>query len=202
MFKTSISAVSLPTHDGGVWRASLLFAPVVLLGFGLLYCLVATGVASTLFPVQASGSLIAHDDRVIGSVLVAQPFTAARYFQPRPSAANYDPMAAAGSNQARTNPGLNQRIADTRKQVATRDGIAEADVALDLLTQSGSGLDPHVSVAAARQQVARVARARGWSEARVERLLNTQIEPRQFGLLGQTRVNVLKLNLALDAVAP
>lgn len=198
----SVSAVPSdprPLRDDGAWRASLALAAIVLLGFGLLYSLVATGIAGMLFPAQAAGSLLERDGRVVGSALVAQPFAGAEYFQPRPSAAKYDPMAAAGSNQARSNPELIQRIADTRRAVAERDGIAAADVAPDLPTQSGSGLDPHVSVAAARQQVARVARARGLPEARVQALLDAAIEPRQFGVLGQPRVNVLELNLALDA---
>lgn len=197
---TPASAESLPLHDGGAWRAALALAPVVLLGFGLLYSLLATGIAGALFPAQAGGSLLERDGRVVGSALVAQPFADARYFQPRPSAAGYDPMAAAGSNQARSNPALLERIAGTRKAVALRDGVAGELVAADLLTQSGSGLDPHVSVAAARQQVARVARARGLPEAKVRALLDAQVEPRQFGVLGQPRVNVLALNLALDAV--
>ncbi|MFT4249282.1 MAG: potassium-transporting ATPase subunit KdpC [Pseudomonas sp.] len=199
MSMTPITAEPLPLRDSGAWRASLALAPVVLLGFGLLYSLAATGITGALFPAQATGSLVERDGRVVGSTLVAQPFADARYFQPRPSAAKYDPMAAAGSNQARSNPELVQRIADTRKAVAARDGVAEDAVAGDLVTQSGSGLDPHVSVAAARQQVARVARARGLPEARVRALLDAQVEPRQFGVLGQSRVNVLRLNLALDA---
>ena len=198
MDKTSALGTSLPLHDGGAWRASLVLASVVLLGFGLLYSLVATGITGAIFPVQARGSLIEHDGRVVGSALVAQPFVGARYFQPRPSAAKYDPMAAAGSNQARSNPDLIERIAQTRKAVAARDGIAEDEVADDLLTESGSGVDPHVSVAAAREQVARVARERGLPVAQVQALLEAHIEPPQFGLLGQPRVNVLMLNLALD----
>jgi K+-transporting ATPase ATPase C chain len=201
MSKTPISTDVLPLHDGGAWRASLVLAPVILLGFGLLYSLASTGITGMLFPHQSTGSLVERNGVVIGSALVAQPFAAAGYFQPRPSAAKYDPTAAAASNQARSNPELIQRIADTRKAVAARDGIAEADVADDLLTQSGSGLDPHISVAAARQQVTRVAQARGWPEARVSALVDSAIEPPQFGVLGQPRVNVLKLNLALDAQA-
>ncbi|WP_434030471.1 potassium-transporting ATPase subunit KdpC [[Pseudomonas] boreopolis] len=197
---SDVSSGSRPLRDTGAWRASLAMALVILLGFGLAYSLVATGIAGAAFPRQATGSLIERDGRVVGSALVAQPFADAKYFQPRPSAAKYDPMSAAGSNQARSNPELVQRIADTRKAVAARDGVAEAEVATDLLTQSGSGLDPHISVAAARQQVARVARARGWPEARVRALLDAQAEQRQFGVLGQPRVNVLALNLALDAV--
>jgi len=181
------------------WRAALLL-PLLVLGAALLYSLLATVVAGALFPAQADGSLLQQrDGRVLGSALVAQPFAAPGYFQPRPSGAKFDPMAAAGSNQARSNPELLKRIADARASVAARDGVAPAQVADDLLTQSGSGMDPDISVAAAQQQVARVAKARGLPEARVAALVAAQTQPRQFGVLGQPRVNVLALNLALDA---
>ncbi|MBB4128022.1 K+-transporting ATPase ATPase C chain [Xanthomonas translucens] len=180
------------------WRAALVL-PLLVLGAALLYALLATVVAGALFPAQADGSLLQRDGRVLGSALVAQPFAAPGYFQPRPSAAKFDPMAAAGSNQARSNPELHKRIADARASVAARDGVAPAQVADDLLTQSGSGMDPDISVAAARQQVARVAKARGLPEADVAALVAAQTQPRQFGVLGQPRVNVLALNLALDA---
>ena len=180
------------------WRAALLL-PLLVLGAALLYSLLATVVAGALFPAQADGSLLQRDGRVLGSALVAQPFAAPGYFQPRPSGAKFDPMAAAGSNQARSNPELQKRIADARASVAARDGVAPAQVADDLLTQSGSGMDPDISVAAAQQQVARVAKARGLPEARVAALVAAQTQPRQFGVLGQPRVNVLALNLALDA---
>ncbi|KFA32023.1 potassium-transporting ATPase subunit C, partial [Xanthomonas vasicola pv. musacearum NCPPB 4384] len=130
--------------------------------------------------------------------LVAQPFTDARYFQPRPSAAKYDLTAASGSNQARSNPDLLARIATTRAQVAKRDGIAPEAVPGELLTQSGSGLDPHLSPAGAQVQIRRVATARGLPEQRVAALVQAATEAPQFGLLGQPRVNVLALNLALD----
>lgn len=182
-------------------RAPLLFAITILLLFGLLYSLLGASLGRMLFPAQAQGSLIERDGKVVGSALVAQPFADARYFQPRPSAANYDPMAAAGSNQARSNPELHKRIAEATLAVAERDGIAPAQVPNDLATQSGAGIDPHVSPMGARVQVARVARARDLDPAAVERLVDDAIEPKQFGVLGQPRVNVLRLNLALDAMA-
>ncbi|MEG3789287.1 potassium-transporting ATPase subunit KdpC [Lysobacter sp. CCNWLW3] len=180
-------------------RAPLLFALLVLLGFGLLYSLVGTALGRLAFPWQATGSLAMQDGQARGSTLVAQPFADARYFQPRPSAANYDPMAAAGSNQARSNPDLRKRIAETAAAVAARDGIALAEVPAELTTQSGGGLDPHLSPRAAQVQVARVAKARGLSAAEVDAMVVAHTQPRQFGLLGEPRVNVLELNLALDA---
>lgn len=185
----------------GLWRASLALALITLLGFGLSYSLLATGAGRLLFPVQAAGSLIEHDGRVIGSVLVAQPFADDRYFRPRPSAANYDAMALAGSNLARTNPDLRMRIDAARAAVAAREGVTPADVPGDLVTASGSGIDPHLSPAAVRIQIARVARARGLTVGEVERVVDAQTEPPQWGILGAPRINVLTLNRALDAQA-
>lgn len=185
----------------GALRPSLILAAVSLLGFGLLYSLAGTGLGRVLFPDQATGSLIEHDGRVIGSSLVAQPFADDRYFQPRPSAANYDTMALAGSNQARTNPDLRARIDEARAAVAAREQVAPSDVPGDLVTQSGGGIDPHLSPAAVRIQIARVARARGVDAARVEALVVAHTEAPQFGVLGAPRINVLELNLALDAQA-
>ena len=189
---------SLTLRDDGVLRGSLALAVFTLFGLGLAYSLIATGITGALFSEQATGSLMRVDARVVGSALVAQPFTDARYFQPRPSAAKYDLTAAAGSNQARSNPDLLARIATTRAQVAARDGIAPEAVPGELLTQSGSGLDPHLSPAGAQVQIRRVAAARGWPEQRVAALVQATTEAPQFGLLGQPRVNVLALNLALD----
>jgi K+-transporting ATPase ATPase C chain len=184
-----------------LWRASLALALITLLGFGLSYSLLATGAGRLLFPAQAVGSLLERDGRVIGSALVAQPFADDRYFRPRPSAANYDAMALSGSNQARTNPDLRARIDAARAAVAAHEGVAPADVPGDLLTASGSGIDPHLSPAAVRIQIARVARARGWPVAEVERLVAAQLEAPQGVVLGAPRINVLALNLALDAQA-
>ena len=186
------------TSSTNVWRASLMLALVTLLGFGLLYSLAATGIGGLLFPAQAKGSLIERDGRVIGSSLVAQPFADDGYFQSRPSAAGYDVMALAGSNQARTNPDLRARIDEARAAVAAREGVAPADVPGDLVTQSGGGIDPHLSPEAIRIQIARVARARGVDAAVIERLVAEHSEGKQFGLFGEPRVNVLELNLALD----
>lgn len=186
------------TAAAPVWRPALVLAGVTLLGFGLLYSLAGAGLGRMLFPHQATGSLIERDGKVIGSSLVAQPFADDRYFQPRPSAAKYDVMALAGSNQARTNPDLRSRIDEARAAVAAREGVAPDAVPSDLVTQSGGGIDPHLSPAAVQIQVARVARARGLPVGEVERLVAAHTESPQFGLLGAPRINVLELNLALD----
>lgn len=180
-------------------RAPLLFAVVILVVFGLLYSLAGTALGRLLFPAQASGSLVEREGRVAGSTLVAQPFADARYFQPRPSAANYDPMAAAGSNLARSNPDLRKRVEEAIAAVAAREGIAPSEVPMELVTQSGGGMDPHITPAGARVQVARVAKARGLDVAIVEQAVDAATEVPQFGVLGQPRINVLLLNLALDA---
>ena len=187
-------------HRGGAWRPAIVFAGVVLAGFGLLYSLAGAGLGRALFPAQAQGSLIVRDGTVAGSALVSQPFAGDRYFAPRPSAASYDPMAAAGSNQSRTNPDMRKRVDEAIAVVAAREGVSPAEVPGDLVTQSGGGLDPHISPAAARIQVARVARVRGLEVAVVERAVAAHTEAPQYGLLGQPRVNVLRLNLALDAL--
>lgn len=186
---------NVPLQSHGALRPALAMAAIALLGFGGLYSLVATGIGSTLFPSQAAGSIVVRDGKPVASLLVAQPFSDARYLQPRPSAANYDLMAAAGSNQARTNPEAQARIALARNTIAARDGVAPAAVADDLVTQSGSGLDPHISVVGAAQQVARIAQARNLSPAVVRVALANATE----GSLGSPAyVNVVKVNLALD----
>jgi K+-transporting ATPase ATPase C chain len=192
-------STSISTIDDRIpLRSALVYMLVTLIGFGLLYSLAGAMLGRALFPHTATGSLIERDGKTLGSELVAQPFSDARYFQPRPSAANYDPMAAAGSNAARTNPDMRKRVNEALAAVAAREGIRPEQVPGDLVTTSGSGMDPHVSPEAAQVQVARVAKARGLDVAEVQGMVATYTEPRQFGLLGEPRVNVLKLNLALD----
>lgn len=186
-------------HEGGPLRAPIVFSLLILMGMGLLYSLAGTALGRMLFPRQATGSMLVVGGNAVGSSLVAQAFTGARYFHPRPSAARYDPMAAAGSNQARSNPDLRMRIEKATSAVAQRDGIAPDEVPAELTTQSGGGLDPHVSPAGAQVQIARVARARGLAPATVAALVERHVEPPQFGVLGQPRVNILALNLDLDA---
>lgn len=188
-------------NDKGLLRGSIGLAVIVLLGFGLLYPLAGVGLGQALFPEQANGSLIVRDGKVLGSSLVAQPFQDTRYFQARPSAGGYDPMAAGGSNQARTNPELRSRIEAARLHMAQREGIDPAAVPGDLVTQSGGGFDPHISPQAAEIQVQRVAQARGLPRSMVDALVAQNTQAPQLGLLGQPRVNVLTLNLALDAIA-
>lgn len=198
--RDATTSFDAPLHRGGAWRPAIVFAGAALAGFGLLYSLAGAGLGRALFPVQAQGSLIERDGTVVGSALVPQPFVGDRYFASRPSAAGYDPMAAAGSNQSRTNPDMRKRVNEAIAAIAAREGVAPADVPGDLVTQSGGGLDPHISPAAARIQIARVAKARGLDVAVVERLVAAQTEAPQYGVLGQPRVNVLRLNLALDAL--
>ena len=180
-------------------RGAIAFTVLILLGFGLLYSLVGAVLGRALFPHQATGSIVTVEGRARGSELVAQPFADARYFQPRPSAAGYDPMAAAGSNLARSNPDLRKRIGELTREVSRREGIAPSRVPADLVTQSGSGLDPHLSPAAVQVQIARVAKARGLGDAEVAVLVARHVEAPTWGVLGEPRVNVLELNLALDA---
>jgi K+-transporting ATPase ATPase C chain len=184
-----------------VWKTSIRFTLVTALLLGLGYPLVVTGIASVVFPHQAGGSLILKDGQVIGSELLAQSFTSDRYFHPRPSAAGngYDATASSGSNLAQSSKTLVTRIqGDIDKLAAQNPG---KPVPIDLVTTSASGLDPDITPDAAFYQAARVAKARNLSEESVRSLIEQQITPRQLGLLGEPRVNVLVLNLALDKLA-
>ncbi len=170
---------------------------------GLLYPLAMTGVAQVLFPHQANGSLLTRNGRVIGSSLIAQDFTSAKYFQPRPSAAGngYNAMDSSFSNLGPTSRTLMQRVAaDVKQQLARDPGLRLGGVPVDMVTTSGSGLDPDITVANALAQAPRVAAARGISLQQVLTLVRQHTTGRQFGFLGERRVNVLELNLALDAV--
>lgn len=192
--------VGAAVSDKGLLRGSTGLAVFALVGLGLLYPLAGVGLGQALFPDSANGSLIERNGKVIGSSLVAQPFEDSRYFQSRPSAASFDPMAVAGSNQARTNPDLRKRIDEARSAAAEREGIAPSGVPSDLVTQSGGGIDPHISPQSAAIQVDRVALARGIDRVAVESMVAQHTQDKQLGLLGQPRVNVLQLNLALDAM--
>lgn len=189
-----------PVDDGGLLRGALGLALVAMAGFGFVYPMLGVGLGQLLFAHGANGSLIERDGRVLGSSLVAQPFAADGYVQPRPSAADYDAMAVSGSNEARSNPELRARIDAARATVAQREHVSPDAVPGDLLTQSGGGIDPHISPEAAALQIDRVAAARGLDAATVRAEVEAHVEPRQFGVLGQPRVNVLRLNLALDAL--
>jgi K+-transporting ATPase ATPase C chain len=181
---------------------------------GVIYPFVTTGVASVLFPYQARGSLIERDGKVIGSALIGQNFTEARYFQGRPSAtvaadpadpsktiaAPYNAANTGGSNLGPTSKALIERMtSDVEALKPQNPGVR---VPIDLVTTSASGLDPDISPEGALFQLPRVAKARGLPEARIRELVERQIEGRTFGILGEPRVNVLALNLALDALKP
>jgi K+-transporting ATPase ATPase C chain len=169
---------------------------------GLIYPLAITGIAQVLFPGAANGSLVKVNGRVVGSSLIAQDFTAAKYFQPRPSAAGtgYDAMASSASNLGPTSRVLVDRVkASVGKQIAQNPGLRPGAVPVDMVTASGSGLDPDITVANARAQAPRVAAARGMSLPSVLALVARNTTGRQLGFLGEPRVNVLRLNLALDA---
>ena len=167
---------------------------------GFLYSATVTGLGQLLFPAQANGSLIELDGKILGSSLVAQPFTDPKYFQPRPSAANYDPMAMAGSNMARTNPELTKIIEQRIADIEARYHIEGRQIPSDLVTASGSGIDPEISLKSAMIQVQRVAEARHLSDQQVIELIQEYTLKPTFGVLGQERINVLELNLALDQI--
>lgn len=160
----------------------------------IAYPLIVTGIGQIAFPAQANGSLVKSGDAIVGSALLAQKFTSAKYFWPRPSAADYGTVASGASNQGFTSR-KNLDAIDERR------AVLGANAPADLLTASGSGLDPDISPAAARFQIARVATARGLSPEAVARIVEATTRAPQFGFLGQARINVLALNRALDAGA-
>jgi K+-transporting ATPase ATPase C chain len=170
---------------------------------GVIYPLVVTGLAQWWFPRQANGELIHSGGKLVGSRLLGQPFTAAGYFHSRPSAAGsagYDASNSTGSNLAPTNKALIDRVSASVQSLQAEN--PNSSIPADLATASGSGLDPHISPAAADFQVPRIARERGMSEQHVSALVKKHTEQRDFGFLGEPRVNVLELNLDLDAVHP
>ncbi len=194
------TATQAPPGKHSVWRTSILYTAITTLLFGIGYPLVVTLLAGALFPHKAAGSLILKDGQVIGSELLAQSFTSDRYFHPRPSAAGngYDATSSGGSNLAQSNAKLVHRIQ------GYIDNLAAANpgkpVPIDLVTTSGSGLDPDITPDAAFYQAPLVAKARGLNEDRLRALIEKHIAGRQLGFLGEPRVNVLELNLDVDTL--
>lgn len=179
-------------------RASIGLTVVALGLCGFVYSSAATGLGQLSFPEQANGSMLIENNQVLGSRLVAQPFQQVQYFQARPSAAHYDPMNMAASNMARTNPELQHIVAERMDKIARLDKIEKSKIPADLVTASGSGIDPDISVQSAMIQVKRVAKARHLTEENVAQLVQEYTTQPTFGIFGQARVNVLALNLALD----
>ncbi len=188
----------------GQFLPALRMLVVLSLLTGVVYPYLVTGIAQLAFPRTANGSLISGDGKVVGSTLIGQPFDDPKYFWSRPSATSphaYNAGASSGSNQGPRNPALADAVKDRIKALRDADPDSKAPVPVDLVTASGSGLDPDISVAAALYQVHRVAKARGMAEDKVRALVSESTLGRTFGLLGEPRVNVLNLNLALDRSA-
>jgi potassium-transporting ATPase KdpC subunit len=181
---------------------AVLMTLVTTLLFGLLFPLVTTGLAQILFPRQANGELLTRNGHIVGSRLIGQSFTSAGYFHSRPSAAGtgYDAGNSGGSNLGPTNQALIARIQQDADRLQVEN--PSSSIPVDLLTTSGSGLDPHISPEAAEFQVPRIAKERSLSEDVVREAIRQHTESRQFGFLGEARVNVLELNLTLDEISP
>jgi K+-transporting ATPase ATPase C chain len=188
----------------GQFLPALRMLVVLSLLTGVIYPYVVTGIAQLAFPRTANGSLISEGGKVVGSTLIGQSFDDPKYFWGRPSATSpqpYNAGASSGSNQGPRNPALADAVKDRIKALRDADPDSKAPVPVDLVTASGSGLDPDISVAAAMYQLHRVAKARGMPEDKVRALVDQSTRGRTFGVLGEPRVNVLELNLALDRPA-
>lgn len=198
---TATQTTATATTRHSVWMTAIRFTLLTALLLGIVYPLVLTGIAGLLFPNKAAGSLILKNGQVIGSELIAQSFTSDRYFHPRPSAAGngYDATSSGGSNMAQSNAKLVQRIQEDIDKLAAQN--PGKPVPIDMVTTSGSGLDPDITPDNAFYQAGRVAKSRGMTENQVRRLIQQHIEGRTLGLLGEPRVNVLELNLALNNTA-
>jgi potassium-transporting ATPase KdpC subunit len=185
-------------------RPAILSVLVLTLVAGMVFPLLLFVVGRALFPRQAEGSLLRRGGLTIGSRWIGQEFTRAEYFHPRPSAAGngYDATQSGGTNLGPNNPQLAESLQQFAEQYRRRNGLArDAKIPMDAVTRSASGLDPHISPANAALQIPRVARARGWNEETVRRLVAQHTDGRQLGFLGEPRVSVLELNLALDSLA-
>jgi K+-transporting ATPase ATPase C chain len=189
-----------PLNRFGQFAPAVRLMVLATLVLGLGYPLVVTGISQAALPSQANGSLVHRDGKVVGSTLIGQVYDDPSYFQGRPSAAGdgYDPLSTSASNLGLDSPELVTQVKERRAAAAKRDGTPPDDVAPDALMASGSGLDPQISPEYAAQQVARVARQRGVPESRVRALVEQHTSPRTLGFLGEARVQLLELNLALD----
>ncbi|HFF9857458.1 MULTISPECIES: potassium-transporting ATPase subunit KdpC [Serratia] len=184
-------------------RPALVMLILLTLITGIAYPLLTTGLAQLLFPSAANGSLLYRGDKAVGSALIGQNFTRADYFWGRPSATGdsaYNPLASAGSNLAATNPALDKAIAERAAQLRQANPAMSGPIPVDLLTASGSGLDPQISIAAAQYQLARVAAARHLPPEQIAKLIEDNTDRATPNFMGESVVNVLKLNLALDAL--
>jgi K+-transporting ATPase ATPase C chain len=183
-------------------KTGVLFTVVTMVLFGIVYHLVLWGIGQTLFPGQAEGSLIRRaDGTIVGSRLIAQPFTRAEYFHPRPSAVDYNAASTGGSNYGASNPDHLQSVRERLDAVMALEGVTAERVPSEMVTASGAGLDPHIPPAAAELQAARVAGARGLPIETVRELIRRHTQGPALGFLGRAGVNVLELNLALDAAS-
>jgi K+-transporting ATPase ATPase C chain len=198
--KSSVEApVNAPAHS--VWKTSILYTLITTVVLGLGYPLLLTALAEFVFPHKADGSLILRNGQVVGSELIAQSFTSDRYFHPRPSAAGngYDATSSGGSNLAQSNAKLAQRIQGDIDKLSKEN--PDKPVPIDMVTTSGSGLDPDITPDNAYFQAPRIAKARGLSEDAVRQLIEKHTAQRQLGVFGEPRVNVLELNLDLDSIS-
>jgi len=181
---------------------ALRFMLVLTILTGLVYPGLVTGICQLAFPAQANGSLVVRDGKVIGSVLIGQGFSKPEYFHPRPSSVSYDASNSGGSNLGPTNQALINRVKSSLENFRRENPEYAGPIPADLLTMSGSGLDPHISPAAALAQAERIAKARGVTVSAAQALVRAKTEGRALGLLGEPRANVLLLNLALDEQFP
>jgi potassium-transporting ATPase KdpC subunit len=182
-------------------KSAFLMLLLLTLLTGVVYPLLVTGIAQAVMPARANGSLIMHDGKPVGSALIGQPFSSPKYFWSRPSATSpypYNAASSSGSNLGPTNPAFTDAVAARVKALRDADPENQAPVPVDLVTASASGLDPEISLAAAQYQINRVAKARGLDGSKVQDLVAQYTQARQLGFLGEPRVNVLQLNLALD----
>lgn len=184
-------------HLSSTVRPALVVFAALTLVTGVAYPIVVWGASQTALSHKANGSFVEVDGKVVGSELIAQPFTGSEWFWPRPSAAGYNGAASSGSNLAPSNPALVEAVQGRVDALRAADAENDEPVPVDLVTTSGSGLDPHISPEAALYQAPRVAKARGLSPEAVERLVGDHVRGRQLGFLGEPTVNVLELNLAL-----